>query len=90
PGYCGGISLGDARNLDSICGGVDLEDHPILEALLTDLEKLYVLGVGEFGYSERREGYISKCHLCLDIRRHIVKQTDEFRELSPREFYIHI
>ncbi|MHA1579670.1 MAG: radical SAM protein [Candidatus Freyarchaeota archaeon] len=90
PGYCGGISLGDARNLDSICSGVDLEDHPILEALITDLEKLYALGVDEFGYCERREGYISKCHLCLDIRRHIVKQTDEFRELSPREFYIHI
>jgi len=89
-GYCGGISLGDARDMNSIWDGTDLEEHPILEALLTDLEKLYELGVKEFGYEERREGYVSKCHLCLDIRKHIAQQTNEFKELKPREFYSHL
>ncbi len=89
-GYCGGLSLGDAGDLDSICGGITLEDYPILEALVTDLEKLYVLGVEDFGYTERGEGYISKCHLCLDIRKHIAQQTGEFKELSPREFYFRL
>jgi len=88
-GYCGGISLGDARNLDAICSGIDLDDHPILARLVSNrgIERLYVYGVEEFGYRESRSGYISKCHLCVDIRRHIIEQTDEFKELRPKEFY---
>ncbi len=89
-GYCGGISLGDARDIDSICQGIDLDDHPIIEALATDLKRLYEFGVGGCGYEEHDEGYISKCHLCVDIRRHIAMQTDEFKELRPREFYNHL
>ena len=90
PGYCGGISLGDARNLDSVCGQRDLEGRPVLDALATDLEKLYEIGVKDFGYRERREGYVSKCHLCLDIRRRITQVTDEFEELRPKEFYSYL
>lgn len=89
-GYCGGLSLGDARDLDSICAGVDLDDRPILAALVEDLRSLYEIAVREFGYKELDEGYLSKCHLCLDIRRHIAQQTSEFKELSPREFYNHL
>jgi len=89
-GYCGGISLGDARDLSSICSGIDLDELPILNALLNDLEKLCELGVREFGYNERKEGYISKCHLCLNIRRHIAQQTDKFKELRPRQFYFQL
>lgn len=89
-GYCGGLSLGDARELNSVCEGIDLEEYPILECLVTDLEKLYTLGVEEFGYTECREGYVSKCHLCLDIRKHVAQKTEEFKELSPREFYFQL
>jgi len=87
PGYCGGICLGDARDLGSLCTGVNLEELPILNALLNDLGKLYELGVKEFGYKERKQGYISKCHFCLDIRRHVGQQTDKFKELRPTDFY---
>jgi len=74
--------------LNTICSeGVDLEKHPILGALADNLGELYGLGVKEFGYKESSEGYVSKCHLCADIRKHIVHETDEFSELSPREFY---
>ena len=79
--------MGDARELNLICDGIDLEERPILEALVTDIRKLYDLGVEKYDYQALEEGYISKCHLCLDIRKHIVKQTDEFKELNPREFY---
>jgi hypothetical protein len=85
-GYCGGISLGDARDLDSILQGINLDNHPVIDALVTDMKKLYELG-RQFGYSESKNGYTSKCHLCVDIRRHLTHQTDEFRELSPKEFY---
>lgn len=75
-GCCGGISLGDARNLDVICQGIDLDEYPILEALVTNIKKLYELGKRKFGYSEQGEGYISKCYLCLDLRRHLPLQTE--------------
>jgi len=87
-GYCGGISLGDAKDLHSL-REIDLSNRPILNALVTDLKKLYEVGK-EFGYSDRTEGYISKCHMCVDVRRHIAQQTDEFKELSPKEFYRHL
>ena len=79
--------MGDARDLDAICQGIDLDELPVLKALLTSMEGLYRLGK-EFGYEEQ-EGYISKCHLCLDIRRHLVRHG-EFKELRPREFYEHL
>lgn len=84
PGYCGGLSLGDARDLPALYQGIALERRPVLKALLTDLKDLYRLGLA-YGYQER-EGYISKCHLCLDIRRHLVRR-DEFPELQPATFY---
>jgi len=84
PGYCAGISLGDARDLDSLCRGISLKERPVLKALLTDIEELYKLG-REFGYREG-EGYISKCHLCVDIRRHLAKHG-QFEELKPKQFY---
>ncbi len=89
-GYCGGISLGDARDIDAICQGIDLERHPILNALTSDIRSLYEFAVSEWGYKVRDEGYISKCHLCVDIRKHIVSEADSFRELNPREFYDHL
>ena len=85
-GYCGGISLGDGRDIRSILQGIDLSGQQILSALVTDLKNLLLFGVQQFGYEER-EGYISKCHLCLDARTHIAQKTDEFKELIPREFY---
>ncbi len=86
PGYCGGISLGDAHDLNSVLEGVDLDDKPVIDALVTNLEALYELGKS-LGYRELEEGYVSMCHLCIDLRRWTVEKTDEFRELSPKEFH---
>jgi hypothetical protein len=90
PGYCGGISLGDARNLDLICQeGIDADSHPILKFLAAaDFEGLFHFATEDFGYEEKSEGYVSKCHLCLDIRKHLAKQG--FEELAPKEFYSHL
>ncbi|MEM1543541.1 MAG: radical SAM protein [Candidatus Bathyarchaeia archaeon] len=92
-GYCAGLSLGDARRLDQICReGIDLEEHPIIEKLTSPggIGKLFDYAVREYGYREVEGGYISKCHLCLDIRKYISEHTSEFKELKPREFYEHI
>ena len=90
-GYCAGISLGDARELDSICReGLKISEYPIIEALVTDMRELYELAVKEFRYVDLPIGYISKCHLCVHLRKHIIQQTNKFKELQPREFYFHL
>lgn len=89
-GYCGGISICDARDLSILHQGVDLNERPIIRALTDDIRELYTLAIREFGYKEREGGYISKCHLCVDIRKHIVQCTERFKELQPRELYYHL
>lgn len=86
PGFCGGISMARVTRLGDF-GTQSL--NKISGALTVRLEKLWQLG-RKFGYSERQEGYISKCHLCVDIRRHLVSETDQFPELAPKEFYSHL
>lgn len=88
PGYCAGISFGDARNMGEVCSPLSLKGRRVVKALLSDLRELYELG-REHGYRELEEGYVSKCHLCLDIRRHLAS-SGEFPELEPVEFYDHI
>ena len=87
PGYCGGISLGHWQDLDRLVEeGIDLEEHPVLSFLIAeDIQGL--LGFArDFGYQESREGYLSKCDLCLDLRDHLVSE-EGFAELNPKEFY---
>ncbi len=90
PGYCSGISLGHWNELDHLVDvGIDLDRYPVLGLLARDdLQGLLRLA-GEFGYEESPEGYISKCHLCVDLRRHLALSGD-FPELQPREFYLHL
>jgi hypothetical protein len=87
PGYCGGISLGDCRRLDRLLiDGIDVAEYPILGYLIEEDLGGLLRFARRYGYCERPEGYLSRCHLCTDIRRHLV-HGGEFRELRPREFY---
>ena len=90
PGYCGGISLGNWQNLDQLVSkGIDLDRHPILSFLVEgDFQGLFHFAK-DLGYHELTEGYISKCHLCVDIRKHL-SERDDFEELRPKEFYSYL
>jgi hypothetical protein len=90
PGFCAGISLGDARNLDSLLeAGVDTEERPVLGFLMDgDMPGLFRFAQ-ERGYNERPGGYFSRCHLCTDLRRHLA-ENGNFPELAPAEFYRHL
>lgn len=90
PGYCGGISLGDGGELDNLLEeGIETKEYPILGFLIDeDLEGLFRFSK-DLGYQERQEGYLSKCHLCMDMRKYLAGR-EEFRELKPREFYLHL
>lgn len=87
PGYCAGITLGDARRLEALLEGVDLSDKPVLAALARNLGALYKLAAEECRYRERERGYVSPCHLCLDIRLHLTLEGGGYAELQPRCFY---
>ena len=90
PGYCGGISLGDWRQLDDLIeDGIDLDKRPILRLLIDENMHGFFDFAKDLGYRELEEGYISKCHLCLDIRNYLVSKKD-FKELRPLEFYDHL
>jgi hypothetical protein len=87
PGYCGGISLGSWQALDQLTEeGIDLEDHPVLGFLIArDMAGLFRFAQ-DLGYEASPEGYVSKCDLCLEVRKYLVSVGD-FAELKPREFY---
>ena len=87
PGFCAGLSLGNWMDLpDLIQTGIDVDNQPILAFLINeDVAGLFHFA-RERGYPSRTDGYISRCDLCLDIRRFLVK-TGDFSELKPLEFY---
>ncbi len=87
PGFCGGISLGDCRELDRLLAeGVDLKERPILNYIANDDFKGLFAFAQQSGFEPSSEGYLSKCHLCMDVRRHFVSQAS-YIELAPREMY---
>ena len=47
---------------------------------------MFELAQEEYGYQPMLEGYTGKCHLCVDVRRHLV-ETGDFAELRPPGFY---
>jgi hypothetical protein len=87
PGFCGGISMGSWYEIDTLTrDGIDLESRPVLKFLVEgDFEGLTRFA-NDSGYEEVAEGYISKCDLCLDIRKFLVTKS-EFNELQPKAFY---
>ena len=87
PGYCGGISLGIWFEMDRLLKEkIDLENRPVLKYLVKeDMTGLLNFAL-DMGYQELNEGYVSKCHLCLDILKYLASNGD-YEELKPREFY---
>jgi len=90
PGYCGGISLGSFYDLDKyIKDGIELDEHPVLKYIISDNFEGLLSFAKDYGYKEVKGGYLSKCHLCVDIRKHLVAKGN-FSELEPKEFYQHL
>jgi len=87
PGYCGGISLGPWLELDRLTEeGIDPAERPVLRFLIAgDMRGLFRFAQ-DLGYQASQEGYLSKCDLCLEVRKHLVAVRD-LAELQPKEFY---
>jgi hypothetical protein len=91
PGYCGGIAVGDWRQLPQVLDDFQAKRYPSLVEILITRGPwgLVELAQDEYGYEPAVEGYTGKCHLCVDVRRHLIEAGD-YAELRPREFYEHI
>jgi hypothetical protein len=90
PGFCGGITLGDTRQLDELIEcGIDLDKFPVLGFLVRKDFHGLLQFANDYGYEVSEAGYYSKCHLCADLRRYLVEK-DDFRELEPKAFYANL
>lgn len=83
-GGCAGIVVG---TVDDLHPAIDRRRHPVFTALcdggpceLMDREAVPA------GFTPRAAGYISKCDLCFDVRRHLHARGG-YPELKPASFY---
>ncbi len=90
-GYCGGLNIGSWQNLPELIERAEAGSFPELINLLIDEGPygLFCMAVEAYGYTPLHHGYAGKCHLCVDVRRHLSRMKD-FPELQPAEFYNHL
>jgi hypothetical protein len=90
-GFCGGLAAGSWRDLPALLEDFDREAYPPLTGILIEDGPygLYELANRHYGYVPRLPGYAGKCHLCVDVRRHLTSQADfsDSNELQPAQFY---
>ena len=89
--FFGGLAVGDWHDLPQILNDFRSGNYPpMIDLLVTGGPfRLLEMAKEEYGYQELAEGYAGKCHLCVDVRRHLSAHGD-FPALRPREFYSHI
>jgi len=86
--FCGGLTVGDWRELQRLLDDYLARRYPSIIDVLVNLGPyaLYDHATQELGYRELPEGYTGKCHLCVDVRKHLA-QLDDHPELRPLRFY---
>ena len=86
--FCGGLTVGDWRNLPQVLDDFRNRRFPPLVDILVRSGPfgLFEMARAEYGYQELPQGYAGKCHLCVDVRR-CLYQRGEFAELRPGGFY---
>jgi len=89
PGFCGGITLGDWHDLEALIEGYGEDRYPTLIRLLIERGPfgLYQKAVGAYAYQPLPDGYAGKCHLCVDVRKHLLESHLFEETLKPHKFY---
>ncbi len=84
PGLCNGLAI----KVKDLGLPLNENDYPILTILYNEgVKGLLRFAENKYGYSSE-ETYLSKCHLCLDIRSFLVqKHSLDSIELQPVEYY---
>jgi len=85
PGLCSGL----ACRADDLGAPLDPERYPILTTLAeSGISGFYEYAASLEEYQPLPGGYVNKCELCQDIRRHLTERGwFESTELAPVEFY---
>ena len=85
PGLCAGLAI--VR--DDLGKPLAAEKYPLLNILnAKGICGFLDFASREYGFEPAKNGYINKCDLCTEIRFFLSqKETVDFQELSPREFY---
>ena len=86
--FCGGLRMGSWRDFDDLIDRYKRRDYPELVGILINHGPydLYRFARDQYGYSPLEDGYVGKCHLCVDVRKHL-SQRGGFYELQPSRFY---
>jgi hypothetical protein len=90
-GFCGGLTIGSWRELHHVFDDFRAGRYPPLIEILIERGPygLAQMAREDYGYQPDPAGYTGKCHLCVDVRRHMVSTADFF-ELRPLPFYDHL
>jgi hypothetical protein len=88
PAFCGGLAAADWRYEDPL-------ERPYPELLQLLVERgpyeLFKMASQRYDYRPLPAGYAGKCHLCVDVRWHLVNiKPDDYTELRPVAFYENI
>jgi hypothetical protein len=80
--------MGDWRDFEGMVDRYERQDYPELTGILISDGPygLYEFACDGYGYSLLEDGYVGKCHLCVDVRKHL-NSRGEFEELQPARFY---
>jgi hypothetical protein len=84
PGLCAGLAV----KVEHLGKPLEVEAYPLLTTLFnTGVQGLLDYAASGHGF-QAAASYISKCHLCLEIRSYLAAQTQSrFPELQPLPFY---
>jgi hypothetical protein len=85
PGLCAGLSI----NASDLGSPLREYDYPIITRLYTGgVAALCLFAAKKYGFEPSQPAYVSKCHLCYEIRRFLAVDMEvESRELSPAGHY---
>ncbi len=85
-GCCVGFSPATVEELHPL---ITAASHPVFHRLCTAGPHGLAgkaMAIEEFGYRPRSQGYLSKCDLCFDVRKHLLA-AGGFPELRPASVY---
>ncbi len=82
-GHCPGLAAADASDFHP---AITPETHPVFTTLHAQGPAGLSPLAAEAGWRARAEGYVSKCDLCLDVRRALLAGGG-YAEVRPEHFY---
>ncbi|NIM93365.1 MAG: radical SAM protein [Anaerolineales bacterium] len=87
-GFCGGLSEGDWHDLPGLMDDFERGRYPQIINTLIESGPYGLMAFARqaFDYQPNEDGYVGKCHLCVDVRQHLAHKGS-FPELEPAEFY---